>query len=158
MNENVLKGRLILTVGLPRSGKSTWSRQWSLQAGVSVVNRDAIRLALHGRAFIKEAEPMVASISDVMVRSHFIYRPGSTLVLDECHITDKIRSRYENQGLEIRYAVFETPLEVCLARAELTNFPKHVIEDMHRDFEWPSPTDPRIVFWVKHQNEAADSL
>jgi predicted kinase len=34
--------QLILTVGLPRSGKTTWAKQ----QGVPMVNRDAIRLAL----------------------------------------------------------------------------------------------------------------
>lgn len=43
--------KLILTIGLPRSGKSTWAKQ----QGCPVVNPDSIRLALHGKAYIQEA-------------------------------------------------------------------------------------------------------
>jgi predicted kinase len=49
---------LILTVGLPRSGKSSWSRQQTFP----VVNPDSIRLALHGLRFAPEAEPFVWAI------------------------------------------------------------------------------------------------
>jgi len=35
---------LILTVGLPRSGKSTWAAK----KGFPIVSPDAIRLAMHG--------------------------------------------------------------------------------------------------------------
>ncbi|KKK82651.1 hypothetical protein LCGC14_2801230, partial [marine sediment metagenome] len=47
--------KLILTVGLPRSGKSTWARK----QGHPIVNPDSIRLALYGEPFIEEAEPMI---------------------------------------------------------------------------------------------------
>ena len=49
---------LILTVGLPRSGKSTWA----LQQGHPVVNRDGIRKALHGEVYLQPAEDMVTTI------------------------------------------------------------------------------------------------
>ena len=38
-----------------RSGKTTWARQ----QGVPIVNRDAIRLALHGQRFEPRAESVV---------------------------------------------------------------------------------------------------
>ena len=58
---------LILTVGLPRSGKSTWAAQ----TGWPIVNRDAIRLALHGQAYIQDAEDMVTAIETYMVKALF---------------------------------------------------------------------------------------
>ncbi|GAF94425.1 unnamed protein product, partial [marine sediment metagenome] len=60
--------KLILTVGLPRSGKTTWARK----QGIPMVNPDSIRLALHGKAFIEEAEPMIWTIAKYMVRALFI--------------------------------------------------------------------------------------
>jgi predicted kinase len=59
--------RLVLTVGPPRAGKTTWSQA----QGVPIVNPDSVRLALHGRAFFPQAEAMVWAIVGVMVRSLF---------------------------------------------------------------------------------------
>lgn len=52
LDSNGYPKTVILTSGLPRSGKTTWALKQSL----SIVNRDAIRLALHGQPFIPEAE------------------------------------------------------------------------------------------------------
>ena len=38
---------IIVTVGLPRSGKTTWARE----QGYPIVNPDSIRLSLHGKRF-----------------------------------------------------------------------------------------------------------
>jgi predicted kinase len=58
---------LIMTVGLPRSGKSTWA----IAQGHPVVCPDAIRLALHGQPFIATAEPVVWATAKLMVASLF---------------------------------------------------------------------------------------
>ena len=58
---------LILTVGLPRSGKSTWARSQAYP----IVCPDEIRTALHGHRFIPEAEPFVRAVAKVMVRALF---------------------------------------------------------------------------------------
>ena len=59
---------LFLTVGLPRSGKSTWA----LSQNLPVVSPDAIRLALHGLAFDAKRETEVWDIAMMMVRSLFL--------------------------------------------------------------------------------------
>src|SRR5882672_916000 len=58
---------LICTVGLPRSGKSTWARSQSFP----IVCPDAIRIAIHGQRFISEAEPFVWATAKAMVRALF---------------------------------------------------------------------------------------
>lgn len=68
--------RLLVTVGLPRSGKSTWAKQ----QGAPVVNPDAIRLALHGQAFLQEAEPLVWVMAKYMVEALFL-AGHSTVIL-----------------------------------------------------------------------------
>ena len=59
---------LILTVGLPRSGKSTWAKK----QGYPIINPDSIRLALHGEHFIEDAEPMVWTIAMYMTKALFL--------------------------------------------------------------------------------------
>lgn len=56
-------GRLYYTIGLPRSGKSSFAASWVNYGTTSnrnvVISGDSIRLATHGHRFIIEAEPTV---------------------------------------------------------------------------------------------------
>ena len=75
---------LILTVGLPRSGKSIWAKK----QGIPIVNPDSIRLALHGKAFILEAEDFVWTIAYTMARALFL-AGHETVIIDATNITKK---------------------------------------------------------------------
>ncbi len=50
--------KLICTVGLPRSGKSTWCKTQSYP----IVNKDSIRLALHGQRYLQDAEKEIRAM------------------------------------------------------------------------------------------------
>lgn len=103
---------LILTVGLPRSGKTTWAKT----QGVPIVNPDSIRLALHGQRFQAEAEPFVWAIAKVMVRSLFL-AGHSTVILDATNTTKKRRDEWIDKAWETRFQHFIAPKEVCEARS-----------------------------------------
>lgn len=103
---------LILTVGLPRSGKSTWAHQ----QGCPVVNRDAIRLALHGQPYIQQAEDMVSAIETYMVTALFT-AGHKKVIVDATHLKEKYRKRWESIGARIELAHIDTPKETCIARA-----------------------------------------
>lgn len=108
---------LTLTVGLPRSGKSTWARQ----QGVPIVNPDSIRWALHGERFIKAAEPMVWTIAEYMVKA--LFEAGhDRVIVDATHVTSKRREfwmeRFDSkQSVSVKLQIFRTPPEVCMERA-----------------------------------------
>lgn len=104
---------LFLTVGLPRSGKSTWAKSQSLP----IVNRDAIRLALHGQAYIQDAEPMVTAIETYMVKSLFL-AGHNAIIIDATHLKEEYRKRWESDEWEIRLVNFKTSKEVCIERAK----------------------------------------
>ncbi|MBU8921740.1 MAG: AAA family ATPase [Bacteroidales bacterium] len=107
--------KLILTVGLPRSGKSTWAKE----TGFPVVSPDAIRLALHGQRFETLAEPMVWAITKIMVRALFL-TGSTTVVLDSTNTTKKRRNTWLSKDWEIAYEVFTTSAEECKRRARMT--------------------------------------
>jgi len=103
---------LILTVGLPRSGKSTWAKR----IGLPIVNRDAIRLALHGQPFILEAESMVTAIEDYMVKSLFL-AGHETIIVDATHLNMKYIERWQNKEWDVKFKVFSVSKAECIQRA-----------------------------------------
>lgn len=111
------KHTLVLTVGLPRSGKSTWARVQPCP----VVSPDAIRLALHGHRFEAQAEPFVWAIARTMVTALFL--TGEPLVvLDACNASAARRAEWECPASspvawEVRYKVFDRAPEDCMATA-----------------------------------------
>ena len=104
---------LILTVGLPRSGKSTWA----ISTGLPIVNRDAVRLALHGQAYIQEAEDMITAMEWYMVKSLFL--AGNTrVILDATNLDFERRKRWVRQeDWETKVQVFNASKDICIERA-----------------------------------------
>lgn len=109
---------LILTVGLPRSGKTTWAREQN----IPIVNRDSIRLALHGQAFLTKAEPIITILENLMVESLFL-AGHEKVIIDATHITAKRRERWTDYistlGSDYRLVLekFSVSEEVCMQRA-----------------------------------------
>ena len=122
---------LYATVGLPRSGKSTWARQ----TGLPIVCPDAIRLALHGETFIAQAEPYVWAIAKTMVLALFEAGCG-VVVFDACNTTRKRRRQWIFEGVITRWVIFDDDERTCLYRAQADRpdlFP--VIRRMAAQFE-----------------------
>ena len=103
--------KLILTVGLPRSGKSTWAQGQALP----IVNPDAIRLAIYDQPFIGKAEPYVWLVAHTMVEALFL-AGHITVILDATNTTRKRRDEWKSGKWICEFMVFSTPKEVCLSR------------------------------------------
>lgn len=103
---------LIATVGLPRSGKTTWARSQSYP----VVNPDSIRLSLHGQRFYGEAEPMVWAVAKVMVRS--LFRAGHKhVILDATNTSRARRDEWKSKDWGLFFKEIPTDGPECLRRA-----------------------------------------
>lgn len=101
-----------LMVGLPRSGKSTQSRK----LGYPIVNRDSIRVALHGQDFLKEAEEMVTAIEIYMVKSLFL-AGHDKITIDATHLNKYTRNVWKKYADKILIHFMDTPVDVCKERA-----------------------------------------
>lgn len=134
--------KLILTVGLPRSGKSTWAKK----TGFPVVNPDSIRLVLHGETFIQSFEPAVWTLARQMVEALFV-SGHNTVILDATNISRKNRDEWDDTKKWVTYIKWvKTTKKVCINRA-ISGFREDlvpVIERMADNFEAPDYTRERI--------------
>jgi len=130
INDN--KKLLVVTVGLPRSGKSTWSREQNLP----IVNPDGIRLALHGERYLPQAEPWVWTFAKTMVEA--LFNAGHDIViLDATNVTQKERDQWIDEKWDVVFHWVATTKEECISRAMKTNDLEivEVINRMNKDFE-----------------------
>lgn len=109
---------LIVTVGLPYSGKTTWA----LATGLPIVNPDALRVALYGQRFIGTTEPMIWTMAAYMVHSLF-YVGHPIVILDATNIKHTKRRELwiEDARLTkyiVKFKVFPTTTDVCVSRAK----------------------------------------
>lgn len=123
---------LIVTVGLPRSGKSTWS----IAHGAPIISGDAIRLAIHGTPFLQDSEDLVSVFGLYMIKS--LFHAGNTVVIaDDTYHTRALRQTRCRPEWETRYKVFSTTEEECIIRAINSGKPYlvPVIKGMAKELE-----------------------
>jgi predicted kinase len=127
-------GKLILMVGLPRSGKSTVARAM----GHPIVSPDAIRLAMHGQRYAMLEEPRVWQTAQLMVRALFL-AGHPTVILDATNGTRQRREAWRSDQWERVFHVVETDAEICRqrARAAADHEIVPIIDRMARAWEPP---------------------
>ena len=125
---------LIVLYGLPRSGKSTWSRSH----GAPIVSGDAIRLAIHGTPFIQDSEDLVLTFGLYMIKTLF-YTGYDTVIADDCYfaLTRSYRQKFVSSQWKNVYKIIDTPEDICIDRAYKTDQPYliPVIKMMNERFE-----------------------
>ena len=116
---------LWMTVGLPRSGKSTWA----VSQTFPIVNPDSIRLALHGQPFIGSAEPFVWAIAKCMVEALFI-AGHRNVILDATNTTRQRRDQWKSDNWKRKFVKFLGPIDkqTCIDRVIKSHF-----DDQHKD-------------------------
>ncbi|WIM95625.1 AAA family ATPase [Actinoplanes oblitus] len=110
--------RLLITRGLPASGKTTFARK--LQPGVVRVNRDDLRRMLHGeRLFTQWAEAQVTHAQRATVEA--LLRARASVVVDDTNLRAKVVREWAEMAARFG-ASFEVhdftdvPLAECLRR------------------------------------------
>jgi len=138
------KPTLIVLVGLPRSGKSTWAK---LQR-IPMINPDAIRLALHGHRFYEPAEPFVWACAKLSVHAAFL-AGHPEVIFDATNTTRKRRDELRHERWTTVFKVFETPADECIKRAIINGDTElvAVIERMSNGYEPLYPDESHY-----HQN------
>lgn len=125
---------LLATVGLPRSGKTTWARKQKWP----IVCPDAIRIALHGQRYFYAAEPFVWAQAELMVRA--LFGAGhSIVILDATNLSAERRKQWISKEYRTTFVINPTPAEICIQRARTVNddYIIPVIERMNLTIEMP---------------------
>lgn len=138
---------LICMVGLPRSGKSTRAMALSIDLRAPIVERDSIRLALHGQPYIAIAEPLVKVIDDLMIRTLF-HTGYTTVIVDETNFSKAARQRRISPDWDTSFVVVDTPPDVCKERAIITgqDYLLPVIDEMHARYEPLGPEEKVFAY------------
>lgn len=130
---------LIITRGIPGSGKSTYAEAW-VRAGKDRVrvNRDDIRKMCFGVDFGCD-ENFVSIVEENIVGQAL--SDGKSVIVDATHIKPSYVQRWKDraQKFDAEFSVkeFLTPLEVCLDRNARRDryVPQNVIRQMHEALE-----------------------
>lgn len=108
---------LIVMVGLPRSGKSTWVKE--NQLGRPVVSADTLRYLVYGERFNADKEQEMWSVRETALRMLMKY--GVSIVIDETNTTRKRRTPILDMAKRYGYKtvanVMSTTKEECISRA-----------------------------------------
>ena len=135
--------RLVVLVGLPASGKSTYARQL-VEQGFTRVNRDELRSMLHAGVYSLANEEIVkateSAIISVALRAHH------DVIIDDTNLSRGIVDRWftlaRNSGVsDYSTHIFDTPLEECVARDALREHPvgEKVIRHLAQGLPEPTP-------------------
>lgn len=112
--------KLIITRGLPGSGKTTWA----MKLGIPAVSRDDLRLMILGVPWTgrPQDERAVTAVEDAAVDA--LLDEGFDVVVHNMHLADDyvahwgIAAQWHGVALEIQ-DFRSVPLNVCIARDEL---------------------------------------
>lgn len=83
--------KVILTKGLPASGKSTYAKELLLDGNWTRVNKDDLRALLHGGKWSRENEKQVEAARDALILSAL--DRGSNVVVDDTNLHPKHEAR-----------------------------------------------------------------
>jgi predicted kinase len=151
--------KVIILVGLPASGKSTWANEiFTAETGMwEIISWDCLRhFDAEGNPrsykFKKKSETEIRDASYEMARKFL--SQGRNLIIDNTNLSESSRQHWrfiaEQAGAEVEVKEFNTPLDECVRRNEFRTgwrkVPRPVIERMalmNGRVDWP--TDKKVV-------------
>lgn len=115
-------GKIIMTMGLPASGKSTWAKEQVLssQGDVVRVNKDDLRMMVHIGQHSKGREKLIKLLrNDIVCRA---IEMGKTVIVDDTNFhpshyyTLKEIAESLDAEFEVNDSFLQVPLEECIIR------------------------------------------
>jgi predicted kinase len=138
--------QLIMTKGLPGSGKSTWAKSVidTNPGAYKRVNKDDLRAMLDNGKWSRDNEKFVLRIRDQIIVSALTN--GKHVIVDDTNFAprheDELRSMAKRQEAEFSVQDFTSvPLDTCIERdlKRQNSVGETVIRRMYRDYLAPKP-------------------
>lgn len=145
---------LIILMGVPASGKSTWAEERAVKGSIRVVSSDGIRALYFGdindQSHNSEVWEIVYDMTD------FALSMGEYVILDATHASKRVRAKSIEAGRKADARVLGVYFPISVVEAKIRNLardrtiPDHVIDRMARQFqdEPPSIEDGFDEFYV----------
>lgn len=142
--------KVIITRGLPSSGKSTWSKELIAKnpSQYKRINKDDLRSMLDGGKWSRDNEKMVLQVRDQLIL--LALEGGKHVIVDDTNLAPKhevhIRELVKGKAEVVIQDFTDVPLEECIRRdsARPVSVGEKVIRDMWRQFLAPAP---KIIEW-----------
>jgi len=148
---------LILTLGIPGCGKTTWTKDYvdASQGKVVNINRDDLRWMLNNYKFANDIESLITDTRDHM--TELALAGGKDVIWSDTNLNPKNRKRaveiaQKFKGTKVVIKdMTDVPLEVCIERnSKRPNpVPEKVIRQMHKTYvrvkTQPSSLTPAII-------------
>lgn len=122
------KPKVILTVGISNSGKSTWARNLIKENPMMVdLNRDDMRIAFfcdgkrenyNSYKFTDDKEKFITEV--ILMRAERALSNGQGIVISDTNLNGKARQTWKDLAakhkVEYEEQVFDVPLHICMSR------------------------------------------
>ncbi len=140
--------KVILTRGLPGSGKSTWAKEQveKYPGRYKVINKDSLRSMLDGGKWSKHNEQFVLKVRNALIL--LALEEGYHLIIDDTNLHSKheqaIRDLVKGKAEVTIQDFTNVPIEVCVERdlKRLSSVGETEIRKMYRQFLFVPPAPP----------------
>lgn len=143
--------RIKFTVGLPASGKSTWSRAFAEKNANWVrVSRDDLR-HMRGRYFLPKHEKFITKLEDHAIITAL--DSGYSVIVDSMNLdADRLKARAKKliqqyPNLTVDYKRFDVPLKTCIERdlARANSLGSKTIKEIYKR-HFPDEVRSQVVY------------
>ncbi len=131
--------KVILTLGIPGSGKSTWAKEFiSKNEGYVRVNRDDFRLMLKNAQVCEpKIENLITELCDNLIVTSLSKKLN--VIVDNTHLKKSYINHIKelvHEYADVEYIMFDTSVEKCIERdnARDKKVGEAVIRKMNKDF------------------------
>lgn len=149
---------MIVMMGLPRSGKSTWANNYvKKHKDWILICPDDIRITITGKRWYAPAEPVVWGTVKTMVR-YFLMQKRN-IIIDGTFLTKQSRAFFISTAIEfktrIKFMHIKTKAMDCMVRANETGYPElvEVIKEMlcrYEKFNMNEIRDDKAKFLIEY--------
>lgn len=154
------KQKIILTRGLPASGKSTWAKDQVAKSNGKVkrVNKDDLRDMIDAGIWSKTNEQQILAARDALVTLFISNKEVETVIVDDTNFEEKHFKQMQefadsykvlcNRDISVEYKDFlDVSLDECIERDSKRTKPvgQKVIRDMHQRYILPTIKDVPVV-------------